>query len=152
MSYALTSGCLCKSFLQGLGDKTKWLSPLTSLQKVRPRHNSMSAESPSREGFILQCRYSHSGVDLMRLNHARHAFATLICDTLHQAGATYSMPSISGPRHPGNLMSAAESSRPLTGSQVRASSSTAGNLIVLPHFHCELDTPIDPCFDSPFAT
>ena len=67
---------------------------------------------------MAACRYSHSGVDLMRLNHACHAFATVICDTLHQAGAVYSMPSFSGPRNAANLL-ATESSRPLTGSQVR---------------------------------
>lgn len=62
-------------------------------------------------------RYSHTGVDLMRLNHARHALATVICDSLHQAGVVYSMPAFSGPREPGSMLGA-ESSRPLTGSQV----------------------------------
>lgn len=97
------------------------LKQMSSNQQAKDRkpHARHCWQSSMRNFFdsLRFCdRYSHSGVDLMRLNHARHAFATLICDTLHQAGASYSMPSFSGPRHPSSLL-ATESSRPLSGSQ-----------------------------------
>ena len=62
-------------------------------------------------------RYSHSGTDLGRLNVARHGLAMCICDTLYSLGVTYSMPTFTGPRQPGQAVPA-DMSRPLTGSQV----------------------------------
>jgi len=57
----------------------------------------------------------------MRLNLARHALSMCICDTLHNLGVTYSMPSFLGNRQPAGPLSSslgAESSRPMMGSQV----------------------------------
>jgi hypothetical protein len=57
----------------------------------------------------------------MRLNLARHALSTCICDTLYNMGVTYSMPAFLGNRQPAGPLSSslgAESSRPMTGTQV----------------------------------
>jgi len=66
-------------------------------------------------------RYTHCGVDLGRLNHARHALCMCMCDTLYKLGVQYSMPAFLGNRQPSGPLSSslgAESSRPMMGSQV----------------------------------
>ena len=54
---------------------------------------------------------------------ARHGLAMCICDTLYSLGVTYSMPTFTGPRQPGQAVPSsqavpADMSRPLMGSQV----------------------------------